>query len=105
MKNFYEATVIRPTLTLALRLVLNTEAQIIVNGASLQATEIQELLALDQPIVLMILGQEHIQVTKLTIDGYDIPNYHWKQSQGVWTFEIPSFYSWYHEITGQGWIA
>jgi len=105
MKNFYEATVTRPTLTLSLHLVLNTEAQIIINGASLQATEIQETLALDQPIALMILGQEHIQVTKLTIDGYDIPNYHWKQSQGVWTLDIPNFYPWLHDVTGQGWIA
>jgi hypothetical protein len=90
---------------LDLHLVLNTQAQIIVNGQSTQAVEIQTTVGLTDPLALKILGQDHIQVTKLTVDGYDIPNYHWKQSQGVWTLDIANFYPWLHDVTGQGWIA
>lgn len=105
MKNFSEATAIKPGLKLDLQLVLNSQAQIVINGLSKQSDKTQEFLDLTRPIALKILGQNHLEVSKLTIDGYDIPNYHWKQSPGVWTLDIPCFYPWLHAITAQGWIA
>lgn len=54
-----------------------------------------------------------IEVAKITINGNEVmpiylhladPKTNWITSN--WTFTIPGpFYPWYHEITGQGWIA
>lgn len=54
-----------------------------------------------------------VEIKKITIDGKEImpiylhladPKTNWITAN--WTFKISGpFYPWYHEITGQGWIA
>jgi hypothetical protein len=54
-----------------------------------------------------------VEVAKITINGHEVlpiylhlanPPTNWITSP--WSFEIAEpFYPWYHEITGQGWIA
>jgi hypothetical protein len=105
MKNFLEATVTKAELRLELELALSEPAEITLNQHTTLGKELHEFLPLTDPILLKIVGQDHIALTKLSIDGHDIPNYHWHQTAGVWTLEIPSFYPWLHDITGQGWIA
>lgn len=55
----------------------------------------------------------HAVRIKVEIDGKDIiPTYQhhahpptdYFDKSGIWSLRIPSFYPWYHTITGQGWI-
>ena len=41
----------------------------------------------------------------MSIDGFEILEWHGEHSNGQWTFDtkVP-FYQWKHEITGQGWL-
>ena len=127
MKNFYEATVIKPDLKI--RMVLELEAvgicpcQIVINnhleyygGLVGKNTFIYEF-PLTAPIAIKItVDRTHpqaIEISNLSIDGNRVlPRYqhlatpptNYLDFTGVWTLEIPNFYPWYHEITGQGWI-
>jgi len=128
MKNFYEATVIKPTLhvkmVLELRAVGICPCQINVNDSlefygDLVGNNmfIKELPLTDSLTIRITVDREHpqaIEITNLTIDNHEIlPKYldhakpptNYLDFTGTWTFEIPNFYPWYHAITGQGWIA
>lgn len=60
-------------------------------------------------------GTSAIEIKDFTVNGYNIiPTYqHYSNTGngyhdfiGKWEFRIPtSFYSWYHKVSGQGWIA
>jgi hypothetical protein len=63
---------------------------------------------------VFLQGTHHAVVASLAIDGIEIlPRYlhlanpptNYLDRSGIWTFKIPSFYPWLHDITGQGWIA
>lgn len=128
MKNFYEATVIKEDLKL--RMVLELKAigicpcKLFINdqmefygGLVGHSVFIYEL-DLTAPIRIKIdVDRQHpqaIEITNLSIDGYQIlPKYqhasvpptNYLDFSGVWLLEIPNFYPWYHELTGQGWIV
>jgi hypothetical protein len=76
------------------RLVLNdpVELQITVDRQDPQAIEIVSLKIDDHEIMPLYLNQSSPPTNYLNFTG-------------TWTFKIPSFYPWYHELTGQGWIA
>lgn len=56
-----------------------------------------------------------LEISKLTVNGLEVlPKYQhmaqpagvWINQIGAWDLHIPGpFYTWYHEISGQGWIA
>ena len=60
-------------------------------------------------------GTSGVEIEQFSINGLEIlPKYQHLSSNkkcyidelGTWYFEIPSaFYTWYHQITGHGWIA
>ena len=135
MKNFYEATVIKSKLTLRcclgikrtygdVRCVIkineenpfsnnyNGETKIIADH------ELWFSVPLDQPIDISIqlIDREHPDALELslTIDGQEVLPKHqhlaspptaYLNSDNVWHFNIPNFYPWLHENTGQGWVV
>ena len=128
MKNFSEATVIKPTLEL--KMVLDLKAigicpcQIKINdqlefhGGLVGNNTFIRHLTLNDPIKVQItVDRQHpqaIEIVSLKIDDHEIMPLYLNQSNpptnyldftGTWTLTIPNFYPWYHEITGQGWIA
>ena len=103
MKTFSEATAIKSKLLLDLYLILSDPAEIQLGNDITVSGQLQKLMPINTPISIKIIGQT--EIIKFTIDGIDIPNYHWCQTQDIRTLHIPCFYPWYHDITGQGWIA
>jgi hypothetical protein len=127
MKNFYEATVTKPTLKLDINLVLNPvggniPCQITINNEIVfdeTFSEVRTILGqvnLMDPVNISIqIERQHPQALEvsLLIDNYEIiPKYlhcavpptHYIDFNEEWTISIPNFYQWHHIITGQGWI-
>lgn len=126
MKNFYEATVIRPALTVTVRLIImaigSVPCLIKLNSKTLFEDTLTDVQTLEIEVPLLDTIDLSIQVYRhhpdavvvdLYIDGYEIlPKYQHLANPPVcyidfnneWTMHIPNFYQWYHKITGQGWI-
>lgn len=127
MKNFYDATVIKPTLECQFYLTLDPIGQlpcwVRYNGHTIyentiRSVEILEWSApLTDPIDLQIqIYRNHPDAIKIsmTIDNIDIiPAYQYLADpptdyldfNQIWCINIPNFYSWLHEVSGQGWIV
>ena len=127
MKNFYEATVTKPTLKLAVSLTLEPIGElpclvkindtIVFENTLSDTIVIDHKLELEDPVDISVQIYRHhpdAVVASLAIDGIEIlPRYlhlanpptNYLDRSGIWTFKIPSFYPWLHDITGQGWIA
>ena len=129
MKNFSDARAIKPNLTL--KMILDLEAvdlctcQIKINGQLefygdlVGKNTFIKHLPLTDPVGVSITihNRQHPQaviVNSIYIDGHEImPKYlnqanpptNYLDFTGTWTLNIPNFYPWHHEITGQGWIA
>lgn len=127
MKNFYEATVTKQSLTVRMELTLSAI------GTPWVYLEITDSLVLDQTLDHQMLIIEDLPVddcinlyfeltrhhpeavsVALSIDGFEVlPKYQqhlnldgcYLDKTGKTLIHIPTFYPWYHEITGQGWIA
>lgn len=127
MKNFSEATAIKPNLTLDVSVTLTPVGECFclftINkklwwGQPLTETTIfHTTIQIDSPIEFMIKPTrqhpEAIIVEDITIDGYSVmplhmnqadPPTHYLDFNHPWHFKIPNFYVWRHETTGQGWI-
>jgi hypothetical protein len=126
MKNFYEATVIKDKITIPVKITVTPVGQlpcmVTVNKKVLfeDALTTAQVLTYDLPlkdalaIDLQIYRQHpHAVIIKVEIDSNDIvpmyqhhanPPTNYFDKSGTWTMRIPSFYPWYHTITGQGWI-
>jgi|688.fasta_scaffold152451_3 hypothetical protein len=126
MKNFSEATAIKPNLKLVVSLTLDPIGQptslVKINGARvfdsklIRTTVITHEIELEDYLDLSIqIYRNHPDAVQvyLTIDGVEIlpkylhlalPSTNYLDQSGIWVFRIPSFYPWLHEITGQGWI-
>jgi len=128
MKNFYEATVTKPTLTLDINLVLTPAGrnipcrvtinnEIVVDNTVSEARTILRQVNLMDPVNISIqIERQHPQALEvsLLIDNYEIiPKYlhcavpptHYIDFNEEWSISIPNFYRWYHSTTGQGWVA
>lgn len=135
MKNFYEATVTKPNLTVRCCLGIkrthgNVRTVIKINNENTfgdNSTGETKIIAdhqlwfsvpLDQPIDISIqlIDRQHPNALELslTIDGYEVlplyqhlanPPTAYLDFNDEWTLQIPNFYPWYHEVTGQGWIV
>ena len=129
MKNFLEATTTRSELNLHVSMILapvaGCDCTVMVNGLTLHQGSLIYPITLDAHVALtdkiiieiVVQNRQHPQaiiVSDIRIDGHEImPKYqslampptNYLDKIGTWTFKIPSFYPWYHEITGQGWVA
>lgn len=125
IQNFSDLTGIETQRKLIVDLSLHkhgrTVSLIKLNGFVINVNKITFELDLFDPVNLEIdlidfdEGTSAIEIESLIINGHEIlPKYLHLASTptiyidklGSWKFEIPSpFYVWYHQITGQGWIA
>lgn len=128
MKNFYEATVIKPTLNLNITVTLEPvgecfclftiNKQLWWGDVLKETTSFHAQSPLDAPIEFMIKPtRQHPQaiiVKDISIDGHSIMPIYMNQANPPtnyldfnhpWKLKISNFYPWFHEITGQGWIA
>jgi hypothetical protein len=126
MKNFYEATGIRPNLTLDVVLhvkpIGKVRTKLQINDA-IWSTEIsgdeqtfRHKVGLTDPVDIQIqIDRTHPEAleVELEIEGYKVlPTYQeyagldtcYINTNVLWKFNITNFYSWYHEVKGQGWI-
>jgi len=127
MKNFSEATVIKPTLTVNVKFAVTPMGQVpclvklgnkTLYEDTIKETQAFELdLPLTDPIDLSVrIYRHHPDAVMLTlvIDEHEIlPKYQHLSTPPTdyidfndqWNLHIPNFYPWLHEITGQGWIS
>jgi hypothetical protein len=127
MKNFYEATVIKDTLLLDISMLLTPieqcYCQLSINDNILldDVLTAPKQLEFQMPLLSNLefnikIVREHPQaiIVNLDIDGNEIiplylnsavPPTNYLNFNGDWVLSIPNFYVWYHNITGQGWIA
>lgn len=126
MKNFYESTVIKDTLLLdiSMRLtpvdncycVAKINDVILIDDVLSTAQQFDIQMPLDELNFTIEMVREHPQaiIVELSIDNKEIlpafmhlaePPTHYIHINGTWRFSIPNFYTWYHNVTWQGWIA
>jgi hypothetical protein len=127
MKNFLEATDIKPTLKLDVVITLDPveggicilliNDTVIHDGLLSGPKVITHRVFNDSPIkIKVIFTRKHPEAVKInvSIDNLSIiplyqhmaePATNYIDFNGEWTLTIPKFYPWYHRVTGQGWIA
>jgi len=127
MKNFYEATVTKPGLKLDLVIALDPVEQcvcvlfindeVIHDGLLSSPKVITRRVFIDDLIkIKAIVTRQHPEAVKLSVSIDNLPIIPLYQHvavpptdyidfNGEWTLTIPKFYPWYHQVTGQGWIA
>lgn len=128
MKTFYEATDIKSKLKLDISIKLTpvdycnclvkVNKQILWDAVMINSRTFVTSVGLTNPINFSIFVTRHhpqaINIEDISIDGYSIiplyqhyaiPITSYVDFNGEWKLQIPNFYPWYHEITGQGWIA
>lgn len=127
MKNFYEATIIKPTLKLDVQITLRPTGtvpcevkindNIIYKNTLTKNIVVPFSVPLTDPVNISVqIQRTHLDTVEITldIDDYEIlPLYQealgikscYLDSNSVWSINIPNFYTWLHGVSGQGWIA
>jgi hypothetical protein len=124
MKTFSDITAIDTDRKLIVNLYLRrrgtTKSHVTINDLVIQVDQINFKINLFDPIVLAIDLEEFVEGTsgievELVVNDIGVlPKYQHLSSsgnnyidkKGVWYFKIPNnFYVWYHNISGQGFIA
>jgi hypothetical protein len=124
IKNFYNITAIDTTCQLVVELTVTchgrTQHQISLNGIDIVAPYTRALFDLFSPIDLVVIlqdfdeGTSGIEIALSVNESEVLPKYQHRSSNkkcyidtlGTWWLSIPpNFYTWYHEISGQGFIA
>lgn len=117
MKNFYELTVIDLDNRLEVDIELiehnNPDYKFTVNGLPVVSHMRFAFCLLDELKFVCTVARGAVEVAKITVNNKEImpvylhlanPATNWITD--TWELTIPSpFYPWYHQITGQGWIA
>lgn len=115
IKNFYNLTDIETANQLLVHIQLQTHDnatyKFTVNGLLVADSICVDLL--DPLCFKCCVDRGAVEITKITINGHEImplylhvaePATNWVTDQ--WQLHIPvPFYPWYHQVTGQGWIA
>jgi len=125
MKNFYEATVTKPTLKLDINLVINPVGEnipcwvtindeLVLDQLISETKTIKGQVDLLDPINISIkIERQHPQALEvlLLVNNYEIiPKYLHRAMPPTnyinfveeWSLHIPNFYQWYHTLIGQG---
>ena len=127
MKNFYEATVIKPALKLDLQITLrplgSVPCKVLVNGniyynsTLIKSVVLPVSVPLTDPVNITVqIDPVHPDAVDITVDVDDyeiLPLYQeflsvktcYLDNNNVWSVTIPNFYPWLHGVSGQGWIA
>lgn len=117
MKNFYELTVIDINNQLEVEIELieheSPEFQFTVNGLPVVSSMRFYFCLLDSLCFSCSVTRGAIEIANITVNGREImplyqhvatPATNWITAE--WHLTVPSpFYAWYHQVTGQGWIA
>lgn len=84
-------------------------------GANYLEFDLLDRLSLKSEIVKLQVGTSAVEVTEFSVNGYNVlPIYQHRSSSkncyhdwvGSWSMDINEpFYPWYHNVSGQGWIA
>ena len=126
MKNFYDSTVIKPTLKLDVVITLTPVGQctcnvlidnkVIYDNILTEITTLHFQHPLTDPLIVSIgITRQHPEavIVDIVVDGLPViplyqlcaqPPTNYINTTSIWTLTIPNFYTWYHNITGQGWI-
>ena len=124
MKNFSDATAIKPSLTLDIVLRVKPVGTVLthlkINESTWTTTIVKEevfkhKVGITNTVNIQIqIERTHPEAlaVDLEIDGNKILPLYQEQlgvnsyidSNDIWSITIPNFYSWLHKITGQGWI-
>ncbi len=122
-KNFSTALDIDTARGLEVQLELrnhgNIEYRFRINGHLVLDPESVWSFDLQSPIHLHCLisaaNGSALEIVRFTVNGLEVlplyqhlarPGRVWLDQEGVWDLNIPKpFYTWYHEISGQGWVA
>jgi len=121
MKNFLELLDTKSDMKVSVKLQIHgyVEYRASINGIQFaDATEVRLDLNSDINLVIHLdkfnKGSSGIEVTEFFINSLEVlpkylhlarPSTNYIDEYGQWRFAIPApFYSWYHEITGQGWL-
>ena len=124
MKNFYDSTVIKPTLTLDVVITLTPVGQcpcnVLINNESIynnilsEVTVLQYSHPLTDPLTIAInIIRQHPEavIVDITIDGLPViplyqhhahPATDYIDTNNKWVLNIPNFYPWYHTVIGNG---
>jgi hypothetical protein len=122
MKTFSDLTAIdtKNKLKLAATVLVHgrIDYQFTVNGSILgtvQCFDLLDTIHLECCVNDLDVGHSGIEIISLTVNDLQIlplylhmanPQTSYIDKIGVWQLTIPSpFYTWYHTLTGQGWIA
>lgn len=117
MKNFYELTVIDIDNQLEVEVELvehdNPDYNFTVNGLPVVSHMRFAFCLLEELRFECTVNSGAIEVAKIAINGKEIMPLHLNLAEPAtnwvtnnWALNIPSpFYPWYHQLTGQGWIA
>lgn len=123
MNNFSELMVIKPKLNLQLcyQIHKNLICQVKVNdyqcspGVNNIEIDLLDSVIIEASILNKIDVDSAIEITHADVNGYTflplymhLSNYKtcWHDNIGTWKYYIDKpFYVWYHEVSGQGWIA
>lgn len=126
MKNFYESITIKDNLTIPVKLVISPigklPVKVTINNKvlfedTLTKTEtisynlgIRDVLNVD---IQIYRNHPDAVMIKLTVDDKEIiplyqhlasPPTSYFDKSGTWQLRLPSFYAWYHNESGEGWI-
>lgn len=81
----------------------------------IQYFDLLESLSFECRVDNLIAGCSGINIQRIVVNGYQVlplyqhmanPKTAYIDQIGIWRLDIPGpFYSWYHQLTGQGWIA
>lgn len=123
INNFSNILDIDTSAQLKVHLILEVHDQVEyhmqLNNYDIVKLDQQILLDLFSPIVLTCTitntNKGAVEIKSFTVNNREIlpiyqhladPPLAWINKEGTWRFHVPApFYSWYHGISGQGWIA
>lgn len=123
MNNFLELTGIKPKLNLQFyyKIHKNLICEVKINehlcspGMNKIKIDLLEPIVIEATIFDKIDNESALEITHADVNGYiflplymHLSNYKncWHNEVGTWKYSIDKpFYVWYHEVSGQGWIA
>ena len=122
INNFSDLTAINTAGKLEVRIDLTIQGEInyvfTINQKTIehiQYFDLIESLSFECRVNSLVAGHSGIDIQRIAINGYEVlplyqhianPTTSYIDQIGIWRLYIPGpFYTWYHQLTGQGWVA